>query len=301
MSIAVVGASGLVGKELIRMLEQSGHDVIAFGNRSVGQRVQGSQLVIHDLKDFDESHISGVMVSAGQNVSRLIKERLKTAWLIDNSSAFRQMSGVPLVVPEIYDGPSSNVIASPNCVAIPVSLVVHALKPLGDLKKIWGSTYQSISGAGIDAMHQMSQGQGIYNNVSPLIGEMNDNGLTGEEDKIVREIQKINQINIPIDIMAVRVPIEYGHSVNLRLELENQLNIHDAIEILQDCPYIKLYKDDAPEPNRVQGCHLVHVGRLRKTESKVLGMWLVSNNILRGAAWNMMQIAKKQGFLENGG
>lgn len=300
MSIAVVGASGLVGQELIRMLEISGQDVIALGKNSVGQKVPGSHLVIQDLEHFDWDSISGVMVSAGEKVSRMIKSRLKSGWLIDNSSAFRQEHDVPLIVPEIYSGPEANIIASPNCVAIPISLVVHALKPLGVLKKIWGSTYQSISGAGIDAMRQMSQGRGIYNNVSPMIGEMYDNGLTGEEDKIIKEVRKINQINIPIDIMAVRVPIEYGHSVNLRLEFENEINLVDAIEILKNCPYIKWYEDDVPEPNMIQKCHLVHVGRLRQTEPSVLGMWLVSNNVLRGAAWNMMQIARKLKFLEKG-
>ncbi|MEC7030515.1 MAG: Asd/ArgC dimerization domain-containing protein [Pseudomonadota bacterium] len=295
MKVAVVGASGMVGQEILAILSRYDVTVYAIGNRSAGSFVivNGQSVAIQHLNDFDFNDVDGVLVSAGSECAQQVVSKVGKAWVIDNSTAFRMHRGVSLVVPEIFTGKPSSIIASPNCIAIPVSLVIAPILQLTSVVEIWGSTYQSISGAGQKSLTLLNEKKGIFNHVQSGIGAINEQGISEEEEKITFEVQKILSLRCPVDIMSVRVPIMHGHSVHLKVSLKNQLSLSAILEKLRSCPYIKLYDNSRPpSPLDVRSSHQVHVGRVRVREN-VLDLWVVSDNLYRGAAWNVCQISKQ--------
>lgn len=291
MRIAVVGASGVVGQSMLNILSKCDVNIIALGNRSVGQLIQcgDSTYEVLSAKDYDYTNLDGVVISAGAQCAHFVRSQVKSAWIIDNSSAFRQEENINLVVPEIHEGKISRVVASPNCIAIPMAIVLHNLQQVGVIHRVWGSTYQSVSGAGRADLDLLNRKMGVYDTLSAEIGDIGTDGISAEEAKITYEVNKILGINIPINIMAVRVPIQYGHSMHLGIEMSNTKHV---LEKISNSPYIKLCKNSVPDPKSVVGCHKVHIGRVRVTES-FISMWVVSDNIYRGAAWNVCQVAKK--------
>ena len=297
LRIAVVGANGIVGRAILSILTNLQVDVVALGASSVGEviKVEGRKFVVGCARSFDYNLVEGVLVSAGSVCAQMIKQLAPNAWIIDNSTAFREEDGVSLVVPEIHEGEVSKVVASPNCVAIPLAMVLSALgKHM--IKSVWGSTYQSVSGAGKKQVELLEKNEGMYNNVCAQIGKMQANGMTEEEIKIYHEVNKILSINVPIQMLAVRVPVMYGHSMHIRVEMKNTDGV---LEKLQACPYIKLYINDIPDPKSIFQCEKVHIGRVR-VDGPVVDMWVVSDNIYRGAAWNVCQIAKQYFGLSEG-
>ncbi len=294
MKIAVVGASGIVGQEMLSILSRYQVQLFPIGLRSAGKwiTIGSHKQPIADFETFDFRQVDGVVVSAGSQCAKSLKSRIGSAWLIDNSAAFRQLSDVSLVVPEIFNGEPSQVVASPNCVAIPISLVLYPILQLTNIIEVWGSTYQSVSGAGRNSMALLDQQRGIYDNIQSGIGEIGGDGVSDEEVKIAQEVQKILSIQCLVEVMSVRVPIRYGHSVHLRVVLEKKIQLETVLEKLKGCPYIKLYDISIPEPVQARGSHQVHVGRVRQ-RSNVLDLWVVSDNVYRGAAWNVCQIAKQ--------
>jgi aspartate-semialdehyde dehydrogenase len=334
--VAVVGATGNVGREMLAILEEVKFpvdEIFAVASRkSIGVEVSFGDKIIkcQDLEQFDFSKADIVLMSAGGSVSKAWSERIGKAGpvVIDNSSAWRMDPDVPLIVPEVNPDAvagfrKKNIIANPNCSTI--QLVV-ALKPLHDLAKIKRavvSTYQSVSGAGKEGMDELwDQTKGIFVlgptepkkfpkqiafNVIPFIGSFQDDGYTDEEAKMWNETHKMLGPSIKLTVTCVRVPVMVGHSECVNLEFENPIDEDEAREALRDAPGIVVIdKHDETgyaTPKEVQGEFEVYVSRIRKdpTVANGLNLWVVGDNLRKGAALNAIQIAEllhQRGLLE---
>ena len=327
-AVAVVGATGNVGREMMTILEEEkfpASEVYAIASRrSKGVEVNyGDQtLKCQDIEQFDFSKADIVLMSAGGDVSRAWSERIGAAGpvVIDNSSAFRMDPEVPLIVPEVNPDAiegfrAKNIIANPNC---STAQLVVALKPLHDevsIDRVVVSTYQSVSGAGKEGMDELwTQTKAIYGlgdatpkkfakqiafNVLPFIGKLRDDGYTDEEAKMWLETAKIFGEEIPLTVTCVRVPVFVGHSECVNVEFSKPFAPEDARAILRDAPGISVL--DKPEepggyitPVDCVGEYAVYVSRIRKdpTVANGLNLWVVSDNLRKGAALNAVQIAQ---------
>ena len=329
-TVAVVGATGLVGEAMVNVLEERDFPVgqlhALASERSVGRRVsfRGRNYPIQELQGFDFAHCDFALFSAGAAVSREHVPRALAAGclVIDNTSEFRYREDVPLVVPEVNPQAlegigTSGLIANPNCSTI--QLVV-ALKPLYDaagIERIDVATYQSVSGAGREALEELVRqsiaalsGKGpiespggakqIAFNCVPHIDVFQDNGYTREEMKIVWETRKIlGDSNLRVNATAVRVPVFYGHSEVVHIDTRRPLSAAEARELLRnaagvtvlDEPRLGGYPTAATEAaNR----DTVYVGRIREdlAPDRGLNLWVVSDNVRKGAATNSVQIAE---------
>jgi aspartate-semialdehyde dehydrogenase len=327
LRVAVVGATGNVGREMLAILEERlfpADEVIALASRrSIGVEVSygDKTLKCKDLENFDFSGIDLVLMSAGGAVSKEWSPRIGAtgAVVIDNSSAWRMDQRVPLVVPEVnpdavvgYD--KLNIIANPNC---STAQLVVALKPLHDrakIKRVVVATYQSVSGAGKDAMDELwNQTKKLYVgdeivceefpkqiafNVIPHGGDFMDDGYTTEEWKIEVETKKILDPKIKLTATSVRVPVFVGHSEAVNIEFENELSAKEAREILREAPglmVIDKHEDGGyATPLDCVGEFATFVSRIRedKTVEHGLSLWVVSDNLRKGAALNAVQIAE---------
>jgi aspartate-semialdehyde dehydrogenase len=328
--VAVVGATGLVGETLVQVLAERDFPVselhLLASNRSLGTRVEfkGRSLPVRELASFDFSSVDLGFFSAGAEVSREYAPQAAAAGciVIDNTSEFRYEDDVPLVVPEvnphaIAQYKARGIIANPNCSTI--QLVV-ALKPIHDavgLERINVATYQSVSGAGREAIEELAQqsiellsGKGpvqgrvipkqIAFNCVPHIDRFEDNGYTREEMKIVRETRKIlEEPNLRVTATAVRVPVFYGHSEVVSIETRTKITAEEARSLLEKAPGVEVldehqaggYPTAATEAaNR----DTVYVGRIRQDGSteRGLNLWVVADNVRKGAATNSIQIAE---------
>ena len=325
--VAVVGATGNVGREMLAILEEVKFpvdEIFAVASRkSIGIEVSFGEKIIkcQDLEQFDFSKVDIVLMSAGGSVSKAWSERIGKAGpvVIDNSSAWRMDPDVPLIVPEVNPDAvtgfrKKNIIANPNCSTI--QLVV-ALKPLHDLARIKRavvSTYQSVSGAGKEGMDELwDQTKGIFVlgptepkkfpkqiafNVIPFIGAFQEDGYTDEEAKMWNETHKMLDPSIKLTVTCVRVPVMVGHSECVNLEFERPIDADEAREALREAPGIVVIdKHDETgyaTPKEVQGEFEVYVSRIRKdpTVANGLNLWVVGDNLRKGAALNAIQIAQ---------
>lgn len=327
MKVAIVGASGAVGQEFLSVLEQRNFpldELILFGSkRSAGKKYmfKGEELIVQELCHNDDfKGIDIALTSAGASVSKEYAETITKhgAIMIDNSSAFRMDENIPLVVPEVNGEDcltyNSKIIANPNCSTIQM---VVALKPIHDLsaiKRIHVATYQSASGAGASAMQelidqtsQIAKGEEVkveqfaYQlamNVIPHIDVFMDNDYTKEEMKMYHETQKIMHSNIQVSATAVRVPVLRAHSEAIWIETDETLEIsaiNDAFDkaegiVRMDNPANKEY----PMPLDLAETDDVYVGRIRKdiSNEKSIALWVVADQIKKGAALNSVQIAE---------
>ncbi len=330
LAVAVVGATGLVGQMMINVLEERGFPLTQLyplaSNRSLGRNVsfRGRSYPVMELAGFDFAQCDLALFSAGAAVSREHAPRAAAAGclVIDNTSQFRNEDSVPLVVPEVnahaLDAVGrSGIIANPNCSTI--QLVV-ALKPLHDaahLERIEVATYQSVSGAGREAVEELARqsiaalsGRGpaetqggvkpIAFNCVPQIDDFEDNGYTREEMKIIRETRRIlGEPGLRVNATAVRVPVFYGHSEVVHIETRHPLSAARARELLENAPGITVldehrvggYPTAATEAaNR----DTVYVGRIREdlAPDRGLNLWIVADNVRKGAATNSVQIAE---------
>jgi aspartate-semialdehyde dehydrogenase len=318
--IAIVGTTGLVGRTFIKVLEERNFpvsDITFFASRnSAGKEIKfnGQNFIIEELKEETIEKYDFALFSAGGTISKQYAPIFaqKGTIVIDNSSAWRMDKNVPLVVPEVNPEDLSwhnNIIANPNCSTI--QLIV-ALKPISDnfgLNKVIVSTYQSISGAGqkgLDKYHKEMLGQDvgdkhkIFSNAffHPVSAEQQD--WTIEEIKMINETRKmLHNPNLPISVTCVRLPFEVGHSETVYIETEKDFQKSDLIEKLNTQENLiiidDLYKDDYPTPAMTKDKDEVFVGRIRKDLSinNAFWMWVVANNIRKGAATNAIQIAEK--------
>lgn len=327
--IAVVGATGNVGREILEILAERrfpAREVVALASRgSVGKEVSFGEteiLKVQALEDYDFSDTDIALSSAGSSVSKIFAPRAAAAGcvVIDNTSQFRMDPEIPLVVPEVNshalkDFRKTNIIANPNCSTMQM---VVALKPLHDaatIKRVVVSTYQSVSGAGKAGMDELfDQTKALFMNsnkepakftkriafnVIPHIDVFMDDGSTKEEWKMVNETKKIMDPNIAVVATCVRVPVFVGHSEAVNVEFEKPISVDEARELLSDAEGIVMY--DEPKdagyctPIECAGEDGVYVSRLRNdpTVKHGLSMWIVSDNLRKGAALNAVQIAEE--------
>lgn len=327
--VAIVGATGAVGEVMREILEERDFPVknlyLLASERSAGTRLQfrGKSIVVEDLATFDFSQVQIGLFSAGGAISAEYapKAAAKGCIVIDNTSYFRRDPEIPLVVPEvnahkIADYGNKNIIANPNCSTIQMLV---ALKPIYDavgITRINVATYQAVSGAGKTAIQALATQtakllnatpiehdvfpQQIAFNVIPVIGPFEDNGYTQEEMKMVWETQKIfEDDNIKVNPTCVRVPVFYGHSEAVHIETRDPVTADDARKWLQSAPGVELIDEiadpDFPTPVRdAAGTDPVFVGRVRADIStdRGLDLWVVSDNVRKGAALNSIQIAE---------
>lgn len=334
--LAVVGATGNVGREMMEILDELKfpideiHAVASRRSQGVEVSFGDRTLKCQNLETFDFSKVDLVLMSAGGDVSREWSEKIgkQGPIVIDNSSAFRMDPDVPLIVPEvnpdaIHMAKRKNIIANPNC---STAQLVVALKPLHDaarIKRAVVATYQSVSGTGKAAMDELwTQTKAIYGlgdatpkvypkqiafNILPFAGDLKDEGYTSEEEKMWKETHKILDPEIRLTVTCVRVPVFVGHSEAVNLEFEDPLDAEDAREILREAPGVLVV--DKPEedgwvtPVEAAGDFAVFVSRIRNdpTVEHGLNLWVVSDNLRKGAALNAVQIAQlldEQGVIQ---
>ncbi|MBQ6790302.1 MAG: aspartate-semialdehyde dehydrogenase [Paludibacteraceae bacterium] len=327
MTIAIVGASGAVGQELLAVLEQRQFPVSElrlFGSeRSAGRKYlfSGQEYEVQLLQHDDAfKGVDIAFVSAGAGVSRTYAEDITRfgAIMIDNSSAFRMDDDVPLVVPEVNAEDAlirpRNIIANPNCTTIQMVVALQAIERLSHIRRVHVATYQAASGAGAQAMkeletqyRQVLSGQEptvekfayqLAYNLIPHIDVFTDNGYTKEEMKMFNETRKIMHSDVRVSATCVRVPSLRAHSESIWVETERPLSVAEAKEafasaqgcVLMDEPEKKIY----PMPLFLSGKDEVFIGRVRKDLSNDNGLsfWCVSDQIRKGAALNAVQIAE---------
>jgi aspartate-semialdehyde dehydrogenase len=327
--VAVVGATGNVGREILDVLSDRAFpadEVVALASRkSVGKEIsfgEDKTLVAQALEDFDFSGTDFGLFSPGSAVSRIHAPRAAEAGcvVIDNTSEFRMDEDVPLIVPEVNsealaDFRQRNIIANPNCSTIQM---VVALKPLHDLaaiKRVVVSTYQSASGAGKEAMDELfDHTRAIFMNdrkepkvfpktlafnVVPQIDSFMDDGSTREETKMVRETQKILDPDIAVSATCVRVPVFVGHGEAVNVEFHERLNEEEAREALAEAPGVVVLDERSDggyvTPSECVGEDATFVSRIRNDPTVPYGltMWVVSDNLRKGAALNAVQIAEE--------
>lgn len=322
LSIAVVGATGMVGRTFLKVLEEEKLPVENYylfaSARSAGKKLtfMGKEYTVEELNEnsFDRG-IDIALFSAGGSTSEKYAPiaASKGCVVIDNSSAWRMDKNVPLVVPEVNPEDikrNKGIIANPNCSTIQAMV---ALKPLDDkykIKRIVYSTYQAVSGAGLGGWNDLENGlkgekptkfpHPIANNCLPHIDVFLPNGYTKEEMKMVNETHKIlGRDDIRITATTVRVPVFNSHSESINVEFYNQFDLKELVQTLKDAPGVVVQDD--PENNvypmaiNATGTNETYVGRIRRDESVESGvnLWVVADNIRKGAAANAVQIAKK--------
>ena len=327
MKIAIVGVSGAVGQEFLRVLDERNFpfdELVLFGSaRSAGQvyNFRGVDYTVKELQHNDDfKGIDYAFVSAGGGVSKDFAGTITKhgTIMIDNSSAFRMDSDVPLVVPEVnptdaYDTPR-NIIANPNCTTIQMVVALKAIENLSHIKRVHSSTYQAASGAGASAMAELYEqyrqvlagedptvekfANQLAFNVIPQIDVFTENGYTKEEMKMFNETRKIMHSDIAVSATCVRVPALRSHSQALWIETEEPLTVEQVREaiangeglVLMDNPQEKEY----PMPLFLSGKDPVYAGRIRKdiTNPNGITMWIVGDQIKKGAALNAVQIAE---------
>lgn len=321
MKVAVVGATGLVGTKMIQVLEERNFPVTEFipvaSERSAGKEVsfRGKKYKVIGMQEAIDRKPQIALFSAGGGTSLEWAPKFAAAGttVIDNSSAWRMDPGKKLIVPEINAGilgKTDKIIANPNCSTIQMVVALNPLHKKYKIRRIVVSTYQSVTGTGVKAVTQLMNERGgikgemayahpIDLNVIPHIDVFTDNGYTKEEMKMVHETKKImGDDTIRVTATAVRIPVMGGHSESVNVEFENEFDLGEAKQILSGSPGIILTDDVAnlkyPMPKDAHDKDEVFVGRLRRdeTQPKTLNMWIVSDNLRKGAATNAVQIGE---------
>ncbi len=325
--IAVVGATGNVGREMLSILserkfpceevialasEKSEGDSISFGNK---------ELVVQSLASYDFSDTSIALFSAGGSISEVYAPIAaeQGCIVIDNSSKFRMDNDVPLIVPEVNiemldHYKTTNIIANPNCSTIQMVVALKPLEDLSSINRINVSTYQSTSGAGKVAMEELfNQTKGIFSNqevepesftkqiafnVIPQIGPFLENGNTEEEQKMINETKKIIRPDILVNATCVRVPTFIGHAESINIEFDSPISEEEAREVLEHASGCSVYDEREnggySTPVDSAGNDATYISRIRRDETVEYGLnlWVVSDNLRKGAALNAIQIAE---------
>lgn len=333
--VAVVGATGAVGQQMIKTLENRNFPIskltLLSSARSAGKKAvyNGQEFTIEEAKPESFEGVDIALFSAGGSVSKaLAPEAVKRgAIVVDNTSAFRMDENVPLVVPEVNSEDlktHNGIIANPNCSTIQMVVALEPLREKFGLKKVIVSTYQAVSGAGaaaVDEMHEQTKAilEGkepkanilpvgsldkhyqIAFNAIPQIDKFEENGFTFEELKMINETKKIMHMpGLQVAATCVRLPVGTGHSESVYFEVDaDGISSNEVKTLLSDAPGVVLQDDPSeqiyPMPAFCVGKNDVFVGRIRKDLDNEQGfhMWVVSDNLLKGAAWNSVQIAEK--------
>ena len=320
--IAIVGCTGLVGRTVLKVLEEKSFENCTYtlfaSSKSAGEKIQflGKNYIVCELKEnsFDSGFDYAIFCAGGKVSKEFIPIAVKKGCIvIDNSSTYRMDDEVPLVIPEVNPEDiykNNGIIANPNCSTIQA---VVALKPLYDkygIKRIVYSTYQAVSGAGRYGIEDIENGDKnlplkkfpypIYNNCIPQIDDFTDDGYTKEEHKMINETRKIlHDPNLAVTATTVRVPVMNCHSESINIELENDFDIYDIKVLLQNSPGVividDIEKQYYPLASKADGYDEVFVGRIRRDNSikNGLNIWVVADNLRKGAATNAVQILEK--------
>ena len=325
MNIAIVGATGNVGRKTLEVLERKGLPIddlyLVASSKSAGKKIhfQGKDIVVSELENFNFSKVKIAFFAAGGKISEKFAEKAaKHCLVIDNSSFFRMDPDVPLIVPQVNSNAlndiKKNIIANPNC---STAQLVIALKPLHDLfviKRVVVSTYQSVSGAGKAAMDELIKQtkltldgkdikpenftKQIAFNAIPHIDVFSDDGYTKEELKMRNETKKILDERIDLTATCVRLPISVSHSESVNVQFEKNFSleqIKEALNSFDGCKVIDERSDGGySTPLEAEGKDETFISRIRKDKSikNGLNLWIVSDNLLRGAALNAVEIAE---------
>ena len=327
MRVAIVGASGAVGQEFLRVLAERNFPISElklFGSsRSAGREYEfcGKKIKVQELRHGDDfKDLDIVFTSAGGSISQEYAEDITRfgAVMIDNSSAFRMDEDVPLVVPEVNAEDAlnrpRNIIANPNCTTIQMVVALKAIEDLSHIRRVHVSTYQAASGAGATAMAELEQqyrevldnkpvtvekfAYQLAYNVIPQIDVFTDNGYTKEEMKMFNETKKIMHSDVNCSAMCVRVPSLRSHSESIWIETEKPISVEEAREAFEKFEGVQLMDDPAnkkyPMPLFLAGTDDIYVGRIRKDLANENGLtfWIVGDQIKKGAALNAVQIAE---------
>tara|TARA_Y100001970_G_scaffold289300_1_gene419225 strand:+ start:2125 stop:3135 length:1011 start_codon:yes stop_codon:yes gene_type:complete len=326
MNIAIVGATGNVGRKILDVLDKKNFPItelfLVASPKSVGKKIKfkNNELVVEDLNKFNFSKVKIAFFAAGSSIAeKWAPIAAEKTIVIDNSKFFRKDPEIPLVVPEVnakelVHAKNKNIIANANCSVIPI---VVALKPLHDLyiiKRIVASTYQSVSGAGKEAMDELiSQTKDYFDNKEinpknftkqiafnaiPHIDSFLENGNTKEEQKNHDEIRKILDRKINITSTCVRIPVMVSHSISINIEFNKKYNLSEIRDVLSSSPGCKVVDEKKDggyiTPVEAENKYETFISRIREDNSQpnTINMWIVSDNLLKGAALNAVEIAE---------
>ena len=325
MNIAIVGATGNVGRKILEVLEKKNFKVdnlhLLASSKSLGSSLnfKGKDFKIELLDDFDFSKVDLTFFSAGGKISeKFAPKAAKNSIVVDNSSFFRMDPKVPLIVPQVNPNDMKNIpkniIANPNCSTAQLVIVLKPLHDLFKIKRVVVSTYQSTSGAGKAPMDEMvEQSMAIINNKKvssenftkqiafnaiPHIDDFAEDGYTKEELKMTRETKKILDDKIELTATCVRIPVKVSHAESVNIEFEKPFTLKKISETLNNSPGCKVFdkRENAGyiTPVDAEGKNETFVSRIREDNSKnnSLNLWIVSDNLLRGAALNAVEIAE---------
>ena len=320
MKLAVVGITGMVGQEMIDVLEEMNFHIDEFvpvaSERSIGKKIEynGSKYEVIGIEDAVKLKPNIAIFSAGGSVSLEWAPKFAEVGttVVDNSSAWRMDETKKLIIPEINGDiltKDDKIIANPNCSTIQMLMALYPIQKKYGITRIVVSTYQSITGTGIKAVNQleneykgesgdMAYNYQIHQNAIPHCDDFLDNGYTKEEMKLVNETNKIFNSEISITATAVRIPVMGGHSESVNITLEKPFNLKELVDELKSFNGLEVKDDPAsnlyPMPFFSRGSNNVYVGRIRKDFSceNSLNLWVVADNLRKGAATNAVQIAK---------
>ena len=325
MNIAIVGATGNVGRKTLEVLKKKGLTLgnlyLVASSKSAGKKIhfQGKDIVVSELENFDFSKVKIAFFAAGGKISEQYAEKAaKHTTVIDNSSYFRMDPEVPLIVPQVnakdIQRMKKNIIANPNCSTAQLVLVLKPLHDLFKIKRVIVSTYQSVSGGGKAPMDELIQQTKMYLeskeiksknftkqiafNIIPHIDEFSDDGYTKEELKMTNETKKILDTRIELTATCVRIPVLVSHSESVNIEFEKEFSLDKIKQVLNDSPGCSVIdkKENGgyATPIEATGKNETFISRIRedKTKKNCLNLWIVSDNLLRGAALNSVEIAE---------
>jgi len=325
MNIAIIGATGNVGRKLLEVLEQKQLPIdqlyLVASAKSVGKKInfKGKEREVYNLENYDFSKAEITFFAAGGKISEQYAEKAsKQTAIIDNSSFFRMDTSVPLIVPQVnpeaIKNMKKNIIANPNC---STAQLVIALKPLHDefnIKRVIVSTYQSVSGAGKASMDELIDQTKLFLdkkkinsknftkqiafNAIPHIDVFTDDGYTKEELKMINETKKILDNKIEMTATCVRIPVLVSHSESVNIEFEKSFSLEKIYSLLESASGCEVYdkREDGGyiTPLEAEGKNETYISRIRedKTKKNSINIWIVSDNLLRGAALNAVEIAE---------
>ena len=320
MKLAIVGATGMVGNEILKIIQEKNlaysELILVASNKSKGKEliINNKSHFIIDLEEMLVKKPDLALFSAGSHISKIWAPKLAEIGckVIDNSSYWRMISDHKLIIPEINGAQLEKndiIVANPNCSTIQLLIAIAPLHKKYKIKRIVISTYQSVTGTGKQAVDQLNnEEQGlagemayphpIYRNALPHIDDFEENGYTKEEMKMVNETHKILDKSIAITATAVRIPIEGGHCESVSITFSNDFIINDIYKTLNNTKGLKvvddIHKNSYPMPINSKGKDDVFVGRIRRdhSEKNSLNLWIVADNLRKGAATNTVQIAE---------
>lgn len=292
MKVAVVGATGVVGETILRVLDERHVPVENVGRFASRTRDGVQETTPEALAQFD-----AVFFASSEDASERYAPPLleRGAIVIDNSSTYRMREGVPLIVPEVNAHalrPEHRLFPVGNCTAIILCVGLAPVRDTAGLSHVRVATYQAISGAGRAALEEFDRGEGnIVRNVVPQIGGFGDGGFTGEELKVAAETRKILELpDLPVFATCVRVPVRTAHSEAVFLETERDTNVEELAAALERAPGVVFHREGIVTPREVEGTDVVHIARLRAEGARHFAVWIVGDQLRKGAATNGVQI-----------